>query len=103
MRGVGLAADEWRAGAPEIADLLAPIRAFTAATDWQAHELSEPEAAKLRDAIAPNVRALHAYWRARRANETQSLARQARPSLRVGRNEPCPCGSGKNYKKCCLQ
>lgn len=21
----------------------------------------------------------------------------------VGRNEPCPCGSGKKYKKCCLQ
>jgi SEC-C motif len=22
---------------------------------------------------------------------------------KVGRNEPCPCGSGKKYKKCCLQ
>jgi hypothetical protein len=22
---------------------------------------------------------------------------------RVGRNEPCPCGSGKKHKKCCLQ
>ena len=21
--------------------------------------------------------------------------------IRVGRNEPCPCGSGKKYKKCC--
>ena len=20
---------------------------------------------------------------------------------KVGRNEPCPCGSGKKYKKCC--
>jgi hypothetical protein len=20
----------------------------------------------------------------------------------VGRNEPCPCGSGKKYKQCCL-
>ena len=27
---------------------------------------------------------------------------QAR-SLKVGRNEPCPCGSGKKYKKCCLR
>jgi tetratricopeptide (TPR) repeat protein len=26
------------------------------------------------------------------------LPRQAR---RVGRNDPCPCGSGKKYKKCC--
>ncbi len=25
-----------------------------------------------------------------------------RPGQKVGRNEPCPCGSGKKYKKCCL-
>src|SRR5689334_22141208 len=23
-------------------------------------------------------------------------------TMRVGRNDPCPCGSGKKYKKCCL-
>jgi hypothetical protein len=23
--------------------------------------------------------------------------------MRIGRNDPCPCGSGKKYKKCCLQ
>ena len=23
-------------------------------------------------------------------------------ALRVGRNDPCPCGSGKKFKKCCL-
>ena len=22
---------------------------------------------------------------------------------KVGRNDPCPCGSGKKYKKCCLE
>jgi len=29
---------------------------------------------------------------------------KAKPMLvvKVGRNEPCPCGSGKKYKKCCL-
>ncbi|HCS75454.1 MAG TPA: hypothetical protein DIW17_16465 [Clostridiales bacterium] len=21
--------------------------------------------------------------------------------VKIGRNEPCPCGSGKKYKKCC--
>ena len=21
---------------------------------------------------------------------------------KIGRNEPCPCGSGQKYKKCCL-
>jgi len=24
-----------------------------------------------------------------------------REQQKVGRNEPCPCGSGKKYKKCC--
>jgi uncharacterized protein len=24
-----------------------------------------------------------------------------RPTSKVGRNDPCPCGSGKKYKKCC--
>ncbi len=24
-----------------------------------------------------------------------------RPSAKVGRNDPCPCGSGKKFKKCC--
>ncbi|WP_102345828.1 SEC-C metal-binding domain-containing protein [Bacillus sp. Marseille-P3661] len=28
------------------------------------------------------------------SNETQKV-------VKVGRNEPCPCGSGKKYKKCC--
>ena len=25
-----------------------------------------------------------------------------REEPKVGRNDPCPCGSGKKYKKCCL-
>jgi len=25
-----------------------------------------------------------------------------RAPRRIGRNEPCPCGSGKKYKRCCL-
>jgi uncharacterized protein len=28
--------------------------------------------------------------------------RAAPPTLKTGRNDPCPCGSGKKYKKCCL-
>jgi preprotein translocase subunit SecA len=27
-------------------------------------------------------------------------AQPARTGPRVGRNDPCPCGSGKKYKKC---
>ena len=30
------------------------------------------------------------------------LSRQASTSLKVGRNDPCPCGSGRKFKKCCL-
>jgi hypothetical protein len=26
-----------------------------------------------------------------------------RDGPKIGRNDPCPCGSGKKYKKCCLQ
>ena len=26
-----------------------------------------------------------------------------RETPKVGRNDPCPCGSGKKYKKCCLK
>ena len=24
-----------------------------------------------------------------------------RETPKIGRNDPCPCGSGKKYKKCC--
>ena len=38
--------------------------------------------------------------------EEESSQEKAQPVRRtlakVGRNEPCPCGSGKKYKKCCL-
>jgi uncharacterized protein len=27
----------------------------------------------------------------------------ARETPKVGRNDPCPCGSGKKYKECCLE
>ena len=26
----------------------------------------------------------------------------SRETPKVGRNEPCPCGSGQKYKRCCL-
>jgi uncharacterized protein YecA (UPF0149 family) len=31
-----------------------------------------------------------------RAADAKTFVRQA------GRNDPCPCGSGKKYKRCCL-
>ncbi len=31
----------------------------------------------------------------------KSVVRKPATSKKVGRNDPCPCGSGKKYKKCC--
>ncbi|HIZ71748.1 MAG TPA: SEC-C domain-containing protein [Candidatus Atopostipes pullistercoris] len=28
---------------------------------------------------------------------------QSTRSKKIGRNDPCPCGSGKKYKKCCMK
>ncbi|MDK2936433.1 MAG: preprotein translocase subunit SecA [Eubacteriaceae bacterium] len=33
--------------------------------------------------------------------EGNSQGAQQRKTQKVGRNDPCPCGSGKKYKKCC--
>ncbi|MGE5568061.1 MAG: preprotein translocase subunit SecA [Rhodospirillales bacterium] len=33
--------------------------------------------------------------------KSASTAKTVFKSTKVGRNEPCPCGSGKKYKKCC--
>lgn len=36
-------------------------------------------------------------------NLTVLLRDDAKARTKVGRNDPCPCGSGKKYKKCCLR
>ncbi|OQA52582.1 MAG: preprotein translocase subunit SecA [candidate division WS2 bacterium ADurb.Bin280] len=33
--------------------------------------------------------------------EVESSQNKATTNSKVGRNDPCPCGSGKKYKKCC--
>ena len=42
--------------------------------------------------------AAEAYARATRG-EVEQLRR---PGSKLGRNDPCPCGSGKKFKKCCM-
>jgi tetratricopeptide (TPR) repeat protein len=34
-------------------------------------------------------------------SSAQKLAREIPKKGKIGRNDPCPCGSGKKYKKCC--
>ncbi len=36
-----------------------------------------------------------------KAPEKPVLQSTVRNAVKVGRNDPCPCGSGKKYKKCC--
>ena len=38
-----------------------------------------------------------------RPNISKKLFKNSIKKLKIGRNEPCPCGSGKKYKKCCLE
>lgn len=49
--------------------------------------------------LSTAVREIHAYWLPFRRAKAQ--VSQAVISQKVGRNEPCPCGSGKKFKKCC--
>jgi len=39
-----------------------------------------------------------AYEAAQQATRTVVAPRSV---TKIGRNDPCPCGSGKKYKKCC--
>jgi uncharacterized protein len=52
------------------------------------------------DAIPATVLAISAYWRIEASKETKR-ASNLQTALKAGRNDPCPCGSGKKFKKCC--
>jgi uncharacterized protein len=53
------------------------------------------------------VTAIPAYWRAKGSTQISMPLMRGRPSQsdqpspKTGRNELCPCGSGKKFKKCC--
>ncbi|MBQ7908363.1 MAG: SEC-C domain-containing protein [Elusimicrobiaceae bacterium] len=42
-----------------------------------------------------------AELRAENATGVQKVETVVHDGPRIGRNDPCPCGSGKKYKKCC--
>ena len=42
------------------------------------------------------------FWKKVQKVLLNASAHAPRTSTRVKRNEPCPCGSGTKYKKCCL-
>jgi len=52
------------------------------------------------DKIGPWIVTLN-EWRLANYEPMQTLSSVSVPGSKVGRNDPCPCGSGKKYKKCC--
>ncbi len=65
------------------------------------------------EALLPATLGIHALFQSRRTKQPGGLVEDEfyysgtvqQPFLRdgskVGRNDPCPCGSGKKFKKCC--
>ncbi len=53
--------------------------------------------AEILDQLPVIVQIIAAYWRDPGARPSR---REPVRSTKVGRNEPCPCGSGKKFKKC---
>ena len=51
------------------------------------------------DQLPVILQSIAAYWH----DPDRPLPQREQPlrSTKVGRNDPCPCGSGKKFKKCC--
>lgn len=106
----------------ESAGFLAMIRALTREDETVEERkiMDDPELQNLLIAGLPlTVRSIHQFWKEHLtklgdelfgengsvARMEQSLKIPPRPTVRgqpkIGRNDPCPCGSGKKFKKCC--
>ena len=54
-----------------------------------------------------SIRAMKKWMEAHKAEfqnqngEVQKVQTVVHEGPKIGRNDPCPCGSGKKYKKCC--
>lgn len=68
---------------------------------WLAEQLEQ--AGKVIDCSAENAARVA---RGQRPVYKQMVIPPTSPQLergRVGRNDPCPCGSGKKFKRCCFR
>ncbi len=110
LLGAGLAEPDWySAGDPEtVEELLFPFVALSGRLKEHALESGEPweggeSEAKLmqgaREVFYDTVEEAYHYWFDNRINRVP----QKRGEGKVGRNDPCPCGSGKKYKACCAK
>lgn len=104
-RAMTLAPTEWQALAADERTQVA-VMPFVGFIDSGPDETFEPAddiENRLDDAAAQIPRAILLLRKIAqlRASRTSSVA-QARRS-KLGRNDPCPCGSAKKYKRCCGQ
>jgi uncharacterized protein len=85
----------------EVAELMRPLY-LLGADEIEEEELPEVEdpvkAHKLALEMEANLPAIHRFWATRRKPAVETVKRD---DPKVGRNDDCPCGSGKKYKKCC--
>lgn len=54
--------------------------------------------------VTPALARLHDFWREQRMQSPATRTPNepvVRTIPKIGRNAPCPCGSGRKYKKCC--
>ena len=94
--------DEYRKQAFEMfSDLMNRIDNEAISTFFKltiARPIAEPEPAPL----LKDVEFIHGEVEIPDGTETKKKKPQpVRAKSTVGRNEPCPCGSGKKYKRCC--
>ncbi|MBI4244023.1 MAG: SEC-C domain-containing protein, partial [Planctomycetes bacterium] len=80
-------------GFKQFQELLAAIRHTVARTIYHVSVVQQQQAPPPRVPVAAGV--------ARGGNRSPQPTPPAKlDSHKVGRNDPCPCGSGKKYKKC---
>jgi len=90
-----------REGYDLFADLISRIKEESLKRLFHVKVQREEEGAEMRErALAPRpARVTLSRGDIKSAGKTT----QRRQGVKVGRNDPCPCGSGKKYKKCCGQ
>jgi hypothetical protein len=68
---------------------------------WNAFRKRHRVAQRLKERQAALRKAGAAILAQRESTAAQPAPLRAQAAKQVGRNDPCPCGSGKKYKRCC--